>query len=284
MSSHRSIKRSKVKEQQVYDLARSLCNNRTKMYGYCTGHTRHLLGFMKTLLDRLASGAEPSSIIRADLEKITTENLSVLEDSQCKRNRKLDHIQNLMKEHIRRFGPITIESIIDIGCSDAKILERLGDLWAVSKQGRYALDVVPVKNKLVTVVTYNKDGTIPLRDKSVDVVVLYSVLHHIQPIHRAIVLREIKRILTHSGVILIREHNCTEDNEYFRHYLTIMHWMWEIGLGEAHQEIYPFSLTQLQTELSQAGLRSDQIIEIDPRNPNHQRLYEMTVTHSHTAA
>ena len=108
--------------------------------------------------------------------------------------------------------------VLDYGCGPGSYLIPLAAL--VGKEGRiYALDVHPLALQMVQKIASKKrlknveiilsDCQTGLPDDSVDVVLLYDVLHDLSNADK--VLEELHRVLKLNGILSIRDHHMKED-------------------------------------------------------------------------
>ena len=108
--------------------------------------------------------------------------------------------------------------VLDYGCGPGSYLAPLAEL--VGKEGKiYALDVHPLaiqmvqkiasKKQLENVETILSDCKTGLPDNSVDVVLLYDVLHDLSNPDK--VLEELHRVLKLNGILSIRDHHMKEN-------------------------------------------------------------------------
>lgn len=104
--------------------------------------------------------------------------------------------------------------VLDFGCGPGSFSEAAAKL--VGPSGRvYALDIHPlailsIKNRVESggirnIEWISSDGDTGLADASIDVVLLYDVLHEIKDRHR--VLSELNRVLRPGGIVSLRDHH-----------------------------------------------------------------------------
>ncbi len=121
-------------------------------------------------------------------------------------------------------GPILEEAgirpgfrVLDYGCGPGSYVEAAarmagesGEVLALDRHP-LAVDMVErlaAKRGLRNVRTIRSDGPTGLPDRSVDVVLLYDILHHLE--RRDDILREIHRVLKEGGVLSVSDHHLDE--------------------------------------------------------------------------
>lgn len=108
--------------------------------------------------------------------------------------------------------------VLDYGCGPGGYTIPLAEL--VGKSGRiYALDIHPLaiqmvqniaaKKQLANVETICSDCKTGLPDNSLDVVLLYDILHALSDPDK--VLEELRRVLKPSGILSLSDHHLKED-------------------------------------------------------------------------
>jgi ubiquinone/menaquinone biosynthesis C-methylase UbiE len=117
-------------------------------------------------------------------------------------------------------------TLLDYGCGDGSITYETSKLLNFKKAicvdlpdwlGNYS-----IKSNINFIPTNGQ--TINLPDNSIDVILLFHVLHHIKDIH--LIIPEISRVLKKNGIIIIKEHNCF--NEMARDTIDIYHALFEL--------------------------------------------------------
>jgi ubiquinone/menaquinone biosynthesis C-methylase UbiE len=109
--------------------------------------------------------------------------------------------------------------VLDYGCGPGSYITPLSEL--VGKSGKiYALDVHPLaiqkvqkitsKRKLTNVETVRSDCKTGLPDYSIDVILLYDILHELSDPNG--VLEELRRVLKPNGILSLSDHHL-EENE-----------------------------------------------------------------------
>jgi ubiquinone/menaquinone biosynthesis C-methylase UbiE len=107
--------------------------------------------------------------------------------------------------------------VLDFGCGPGGYILPLAQL--VGESGKiFALDMNPAailtvkslaaSHKLTNVQTILSDGATSLPDASIDVALLYDVLHHLKSPND--VLTELRRVLKHDGILSVSDHHLDE--------------------------------------------------------------------------
>ena len=108
--------------------------------------------------------------------------------------------------------------LLDYGCGPGGYVTAAAEL--VGKSGRiYALDIHPLaiqkvqniasKKQLANVETICSDCKTGLPDNSMDVILLYDILHHLSDTNK--VLEELHRVLKPNGILSLSDHHLEED-------------------------------------------------------------------------
>jgi ubiquinone/menaquinone biosynthesis C-methylase UbiE len=165
-------------------------------------------------------------------------------------------------------GDFRPKSILDIGAGEGIIAQSVGESYGLDKESIFAIDLQKIDNNHVTVLEY-VDGKIPLPDKSVDLVILMSVLHHIDPHNRMKVMAEVQRVLSDNGRVFIREHDDNAKYE-FRIFLQFVHYVWYTVYNENEDPLYLMTKKYLVELFEDYGMTVDNEKSTD----NPQRIYE----------
>lgn len=121
------------------------------------------------------------------------------------------------KDVVKEVGIKEGFQVLDYGCGSGSYMKAVIEL--VGKSGKlYALDVNPtaiemikqiaLKNHLTNVETILTDCNTGLPDNSIDVVLLYDVLHDLTDPQR--VLKELYRVLKPNGILSLSDHHLQE--------------------------------------------------------------------------
>jgi ubiquinone/menaquinone biosynthesis C-methylase UbiE len=126
---------------------------------------------------------------------------------------------NILKEVGIKRG----DYVLDYGCGPGSYILPLTEL--VSNEGKiYALDIHPIaiqmvqkivlKKQLRNVEIIHSDCKTGLPDNSIDVVLLYDVLHELNETNE--VLEEIHRVLKSNGILSVSDHHMKENEIIFK--------------------------------------------------------------------
>lgn len=138
----------------------------------------------------------------------------------------------------------SITQYLDYGCGECDVTEFLGKKLNLKKANILAVDIEgwmgelydEPKSKKITFTKIKIDGQLPYKDNSIDLITLFQVLHHIPDMNKAFV--EINRVLKPGGIIIIREHNCAEDDKELEALINIEHGIWDIIVREMTYETF----------------------------------------------
>lgn len=158
-------------------------------------------------------------------------------------------------------GSQTPGSVLDIGGDDGSVLRAFGDRYNISAEHRYLIDPAGKISDDYRLVAYTPEGDIPLPDASIDVIILLNSLHHIP--NRPQLIREIGRILSLDGVVIVREHDDENYDKMFEKFIDILHEsISAVGTSHNDSECYIFSRASLQRWMSKVGLGSELYINV----------------------
>jgi ubiquinone/menaquinone biosynthesis C-methylase UbiE len=127
--------------------------------------------------------------------------------------------------------PINISSLLDYGCSNGTITKELAKRLNVTKI--YGADIIPIENPDFNFILLKENNLMPLiKDKSIDFINASMVLHHVKNINET--LNEFRRIISDKGIIVLREHDCTDEN--FAYFLDILHGLYSLVWSEPMED------------------------------------------------
>lgn len=166
----------------------------------------------------------------------------------------------------RRFVPTRI---LDIGAGNTDITLELKQHYRLPMENIFVLDPKMQSSTEVTTLSY-VDGKIPLPDKSIDLVIMFVVLHHIPPEQRETLVAEIARVLSDKGMLLIREHD-NDNTREFKAFIEAVHTFWYVANNESYDPLFLMSRTQTQELMRKYGFTSRLFLTYSNSNP--QQLY-----------
>ena len=148
-------------------------------------------------------------------------------------------------------GTISPKTILDFGAGTGDLLGAIAKKYNITKKYSYAIEPkgIPEPHEFTVLQT-----TSELPDKTVDLILIQEVLHHIHPNTRAELLTDIHRIMSPNGIILIKEHAYSEAPAMYIG-LDIYHNMWYIRNAEAYDPLYLLSRTDLINLMTAGGFR-----------------------------
>jgi ubiquinone/menaquinone biosynthesis C-methylase UbiE len=135
------------------------------------------------------------------------------------------------KKWLNREGEVFLENIgikkgdivLDFGCGDgpytipaAKVVRKEGKVYAMDKDiesMHKLMEVAKTKGlkNIIPLHTKSKESKINLEAESIDVVLLYDVLHYMEALERKRIYEEIYRILKTGGFLSVYPKHCKSD-------------------------------------------------------------------------
>ena len=152
------------------------------------------------------------------------------------------------------------ETIVDLGGGTGHILKK------IYKNVDKSINMDSSKQMLLQqknneIIRIQADGIkIPIKDKSVDVVFLLNVLHHIKKNYHEILFREIFRVLKNKGVLFIID--LYYPLTFFNKLFTIIE---EFAVGKT----YHVSTDEIQNYLNDVGFENYSVSYIDKNKWNY---------------
>lgn len=137
------------------------------------------------------------------------------------------------------------KKILDIGAGFGGIANAVKKYYELEKKDAYVLELQPIVREDVTILNYDENGNIPLPDNSIDIIIMMSLLHHVEPDDRLKLLQEVKRIITPNGVIIIREHDIDNNDYKKRLFIQLLHYVWYIANNEHYDPLCLMTRDQL---------------------------------------
>lgn len=159
--------------------------------------------------------------------------------------------------------------VVDFGAGDAEIVSSLAKKYNLKKECVFAIDLKPLKpSELYTSLKNTKN----IPSDSVDLIILFEVLHHIPQKAHVEIIKELKRCLKSGGFIIVKEHDFIQDGDY-ELMMELFHLMWYNYKQETIDETYPIfnCLTYLE------GLVDLECHKIETwEKSNYQRIFKTT--------
>lgn len=157
---------------------------------------------------------------------------------------KANKIAQLAGPFLRDVDSSTM-SVLDIGAADATILKEVARETGASIT--YALD--PKADNVENVISSLND----LKDGSIDLVIMTQTIHHINPSKRSGLMRDVKRVLSPSGVVIVQEH-AYKPNMALHLSLEVLHNYWYVKNNEHPDPFYPMTQNECEELLASIGL------------------------------
>lgn len=173
---------------------------------------------------------------------------------------RITHIIDILKNH-------NFNSVLDIGAGKGEIITAVKEYYNLPKENVYAIDQKLPNIKTVTTLKYI-ENKIPLPDHSVDVILLFAVLHHIPTKERHDLMNEIARILTPNGIVIIREHDDDQDPNFYK-FIDLVHQYWYIFENEQEDPLNLMSYQETINLFDSIQMHSIHHDEYSAPNPQH---------------
>lgn len=201
----------------------------------CMGHIKYRLkGVIPA--DKLNDAISPSATTAEIIDRLaalnkkkTVEDNPAMNAARSKsRVRDIDAIHNIL--------PKKIKTIADIGCGRGHILAGIGKSLGVGRGNLIGVDIPEWADQDLKVsedITYVEmadPNKIPIKSASVDLVIIFMVLHHIEPDILKNTMSELRRILAPGGMVVIREHDAPPPMIPI---LNIEHALWQVVIEHA---------------------------------------------------
>ncbi|EKE02714.1 MAG: hypothetical protein ACD_20C00344G0003 [uncultured bacterium] len=165
-------------------------------------------------------------------------------------------------------GVDKVASFTDVGCGDGKVTLEIADALKLNKGKLTGLEVYVRQDETYPFDIKEFDGVkIPLPDKSQDLVTLFAVLHHAK--NPEGLLKEIHRILTPNGKLVIRELDAEDQSSKLFNF--VMDEMWYKVYtpydGVPIREDGYHSSKEWSKMLKESGLQVEKTMKVEPKNP-----------------
>jgi hypothetical protein len=130
-----------------------------------------------------------------------------------------------------------IKTVLDYGCAEGAITSHLCRFLQVSPEKCFGADVRTLESKGFTFIHIPQEtieipplnSILPqLADRSIDLITAAMVFHHVKHVHATI--RELRRVISDEGLLVMREHDCT--TPYEATFLDITHGLYSLVLSD----------------------------------------------------
>lgn len=180
-----------------------------------------------------------------------------------------------------------ITSFLDYGCAEGAITAELGKALHLNHDFVFGADVRVIASPGFTFIHLQPEDSIsppPSRsilkevpDGSIDLITISMVMHHV--IHPLETLKELRRVISSHGVLVMREHNCSTKSDEMGAFLDITHGLyslaWSVPVEWPHfldeYNAYYRSREEWTALLISAGFRLS-----EPCNPEARKLYNFS--------
>lgn len=161
------------------------------------------------------------------------------------------------------------KKILDFGGGNGEIVKALAYKLQLNKE-----DVFIVDNKIndmenVSILKY--ENMLQLPDESIDLIIMFEVLHHIDSSNRLEILKQISRLLSPNGFLIIKEHD-DEGTEDFKIFLDLIHIFWYITEKEEDDLLNLMTRYETYNLMESVGLFSNKYETFNFYN-NPQQIY-----------
>lgn len=173
-----------------------------------------------------------------------------------------------LKDIISLVNDRTITSVLDVGAGNAEISLAVKNHYKLKSNQVLLLDPKVVPSNRYLKIEYDDNWNFLLEDNQVDLVLLFNVLHHVEPYQRKHLISEVTRVLKPGGLVIIRDHDAINDKDYMS-YLDLYHTYWYLKNDETPDPMWLFPKDSLTDVLLKYGLVNEGLIQY----PNLQRLF-----------
>lgn len=245
---------------------KSLIKNFSKEYSLPTEKSVEYQDFYDTLSNIYFSNATDQELFNSLQKLLTPFPRKITQNASVARS---DERVNFISKMLTDLN-FTPKNILDIGAGNAEITVALKNFYKLPKDRVFAIDQKLSNNSDITPLLYDQNGSIPIDDNSIELIIIYEVLHHVDPDNRINLIKEARRVLSPNGYLIIREHDFDKSDD-FLHYINMIHLFWYGVKNESIDPLFPMSHVDLIILFNQCGLRSIKYDTYGHYNP--QRLY-----------
>lgn len=147
-----------------------------------------------------------------------------------------------------------VDTILDVGGESGDIATQVAKELEVSNV--YVLDPKATAKPGITVLSPSPQGAIPLGNGVIDLIILAQTLHHINHSKRLGLMKEVERVLSPNGVVVIQEH-AFDRTASMQIFLEIMHNFWYVKGDEHPDPMYLMTITECEKLFTDVGLVPD---------------------------
>lgn len=199
-------------------------------------------------------------------------------------NKRVAEIVSFIDEFRIKTVPGSSLTIVDIGAGDGNILGGVGNQFHIPKNKLFGID--PKLTNPTSSIT-KISSTEQLETRSVDVVLMLSMLHHVDNQTQTQVLSEVRRIVKPRGLVIIREHDYN-GSQVFEKFIECVHWVYYIQKNEQPDIINMFSEKNLISKMNAIDFDLVRSVyydraNVDAKTTNLQRLYTAVFQNMNTA-
>ena len=194
-------------------------------------------------------------------------------DETSKRRDRISTIQEMIKS--ANINTKTM-NVLDIGSGNAEITKTIKNFYNLKSKNLFALDEKTPYSSEYSKVFYDNSWNILMADEKVDVIILFNIIHHVNPTEREKLFSEIYRVLKPGGVVIVREHDSNFDSN-FEVFLNLVHIFWYEIKDEKVEEMWVFSKETLNEMFTYFGFSFLNYEFYETKN-NLQRLYYVAYT------
>ena len=223
-------------------------------------------------IHNIFEGAHNNTLSRQDIFNRLNGAITPLKRLPPRTTRSNERISTIVE--MLQSQSFTPKNVLDIGAGNGQITSALRAHYNLPYDNVFAIDekLPPVVD--VKPITYI-NGSIPLADNSIDVIIMFAVLHHIPPDVRINIMKEAARVLAPGGYVIIREHNDNHDPDFYV-FLDLLHLFWYVTENETIDPLYLMSRDETTKLFHQVNLVPVQYSTYP--EPNPQRLYHEMFT------
>lgn len=177
---------------------------------------------------------------------------------------------NTLNKYINNWQDIKPTFYLDIGCFHGDITKTIGKYFNLNKYQTHGIDIKQYIDTDEFIYTVYDGMHIPYNKESFDLITCFMVLHHVPPSNLDVLLNEIFRVMQPGGILLLREHNATEQDYYL---LDVLHEYYDYVLNpESNWEEsrgYYKTAEQWADKFINAGFEYNTIPKLRNNNPKN---------------